>query len=174
MNFITWNESWKLFVFCVSWNYARDIWTVFEEIKHQSCTRKIFYQIIKINKTQILLKYYHWGLMKKTILDEVVFILFLSYICIWLLRADIPSFLTEKIASQISTRHLSHNCVGNNIVVALLVLVKICHIMTQMCFMFLIHHLSIGGFFSYYFCGGNWSTQRNQQICRKSLTNFIT
>jgi hypothetical protein len=29
----------------------------------------------------------------------------------------------------------SHNCVGNNIVVALLVLVKICHIMTQMCFM---------------------------------------
>jgi hypothetical protein len=36
------------------WNFARDIWTVFEEIKHQSCTRKIFYQIIKINKTQIL------------------------------------------------------------------------------------------------------------------------
>jgi hypothetical protein len=30
-------------------NYARDIWTVVEEIKHQSCTRKIFYQIIKIN-----------------------------------------------------------------------------------------------------------------------------
>jgi hypothetical protein len=29
----------------------------------------------------------------------------------------------------------SHNCVGNNIVVALLVLVKIYHIMTQMCFM---------------------------------------
>jgi hypothetical protein len=29
----------------------------------------------------------------------------------------------------------SHNCVGNNIVVALLVFVKICHIMTQMCFM---------------------------------------
>ena len=48
--------SWALFVFCISWNFARDIWTVFEEIKHQSCTRKIFYQIIKINKTQILLK----------------------------------------------------------------------------------------------------------------------
>ena len=29
----------------------------------------------------------------------------------------------------------SHNCVGNNIVVVLLVLVKICHIMTQWCFM---------------------------------------
>ena len=28
-----------------------------------------------------------------------------------------------------------HNCVGNNIVVVLLVLVKICHIMTQRCFM---------------------------------------
>jgi hypothetical protein len=28
----------------------------------------------------------------------VVFILFLSYICIWLLRADIPSFFTAKIA----------------------------------------------------------------------------
>ena len=50
--------SWALFVFCISWNFARDIWTVFEEIKHQSCTRKIFYQIIKINKTQILLKYF--------------------------------------------------------------------------------------------------------------------
>jgi hypothetical protein len=25
-------------------------------LQHQSCTRKIFYQIIKINKTQILLK----------------------------------------------------------------------------------------------------------------------
>ena len=29
----------------------------------------------------------------------------------------------------------SHNCVGNNIVVVLLVLVTICHIMTQRCFM---------------------------------------
>ena len=29
----------------------------------------------------------------------------------------------------------SHYCVGNNIVVVLLVLVKICHIMTQRCFM---------------------------------------
>ena len=29
----------------------------------------------------------------------------------------------------------SHNCVGNNIVVVLLVLVKICHTMTQRCFM---------------------------------------
>ena len=29
----------------------------------------------------------------------------------------------------------SHNCVGNNIVVVLVVLVKICHIMTQRCFM---------------------------------------
>jgi hypothetical protein len=50
--------SWALLVFCISWNFARDIWTVFEEIKHQSCTRKIFYQIIKINNTQILLKYF--------------------------------------------------------------------------------------------------------------------
>ena len=54
----TYLTSWALFVFCISWNFARDIWTVFEEIKHQSCTRKIFYQIIKINKTQILLKYF--------------------------------------------------------------------------------------------------------------------
>jgi hypothetical protein len=29
----------------------------------------------------------------------------------------------------------SHNCVENNIVVVLLVLVKICHVMTQKCFM---------------------------------------
>jgi hypothetical protein len=26
--------SWALLVFCISWNFARDIWTVFEEIKH--------------------------------------------------------------------------------------------------------------------------------------------
>ena len=26
--------SWALFVFCISWNFSRDIWTVFEEIKH--------------------------------------------------------------------------------------------------------------------------------------------
>jgi hypothetical protein len=26
--------SWALFVFCISWNFARDIYTVFEEIKH--------------------------------------------------------------------------------------------------------------------------------------------
>jgi 4-hydroxybenzoate polyprenyltransferase len=26
--------SWALFVFCISWNFARDISTVFEEIKH--------------------------------------------------------------------------------------------------------------------------------------------
>jgi hypothetical protein len=104
-------RSWTLFVFRISWNFVRDISTVFEEIKHigslrriacteffswfqctqtvfkintiiyrniiyllmnfiiwneswnvqrlwQSCTRTIFYQIIKINKTQILLKYF--------------------------------------------------------------------------------------------------------------------
>jgi hypothetical protein len=34
--------------------------------------------------------------MKKTILDEVVFILLLSYI---ILRADIPSFYTAKITN---------------------------------------------------------------------------
>jgi hypothetical protein len=72
MNFIPWNESWKnlyvfdvivtswaLFFFCISWNFARDIWTVFEEIKHlRSRAPEKFYQIIKINKTQILLKYF--------------------------------------------------------------------------------------------------------------------
>jgi hypothetical protein len=26
--------SWVLFVFCISWNFDRDISTVFEEIKH--------------------------------------------------------------------------------------------------------------------------------------------
>jgi hypothetical protein len=49
--------SWALFVFCVSWNFARDISTVFEEIKHLVVVHQtIFYQIIKINKT-LLLKY---------------------------------------------------------------------------------------------------------------------
>jgi hypothetical protein len=36
----------------------------------------------------------------------------------------------------------------------------------------LLHHFQ--KYFSYYFCGGNWSSQRNPQTCRKSLTNFIT
>jgi hypothetical protein len=48
--------SWALFVFWISWNFARDISTVFEEIKHPRSRSPdtIFYQIIKINKTQIL------------------------------------------------------------------------------------------------------------------------
>jgi hypothetical protein len=43
--------------------------------------------------------------MKKTILDEVVFILFLCYICIYLPTCH--RFFTAKIASQISKPHLS-------------------------------------------------------------------
>ena len=83
----------------------------------------------------------------------------------------------------------SHNCMGNNIVVVLLVLVKICHIMTQRGFMLYstIHtqtfdpsfvHWRLGvkhnfqKYFSYYFCGRNWITQRKPQICRKSLKNL--
>ena len=51
--------SWALFVFCISWNFARDIWTVFEEIKHlRSRAPDNIYKIIKINKTQLLLKYF--------------------------------------------------------------------------------------------------------------------
>jgi 4-hydroxybenzoate polyprenyltransferase len=30
----TYLTSWALFVFCISWNFAHDISTVFEEIKH--------------------------------------------------------------------------------------------------------------------------------------------
>jgi hypothetical protein len=48
--------SWALLVFCISWNFARDIWTVFEEIKHlRSRTPDNIYKIITINKTQLLL-----------------------------------------------------------------------------------------------------------------------
>ena len=51
--------SWALFVFCILWNFARDIWTVFEEIKHlRSRAPDNIYKIIKINKTQLLLKYF--------------------------------------------------------------------------------------------------------------------
>jgi hypothetical protein len=51
--------SWALLVFCISWNFARDIWTVFEEIKHlRSRAPDNIYKIIKINKTQLLLKYF--------------------------------------------------------------------------------------------------------------------
>ena len=51
--------SWVLFVFCISWNFARDISTVFEEIKHlRSRAPDNIYKIIKINKTQLLLKYF--------------------------------------------------------------------------------------------------------------------
>ena len=49
----------RLFVFLISWNFARDIWTVFEEIKHlRSREPDNIYKIIKINKTQLLLKYF--------------------------------------------------------------------------------------------------------------------
>ena len=46
--------------FCISWNFERDISTVFEEIKHlrSRAPEKYFFQIIKMNKTQILLKYF--------------------------------------------------------------------------------------------------------------------
>jgi hypothetical protein len=37
----------------------------------------------------------------------------------------------------------SHNCVGNNIVVVLLVLIKICHIMTQRWFMLCITYTNL-------------------------------
>jgi hypothetical protein len=52
--------SWALFVFCISWNFARDISTVFEEIKHlrSRASEKYFTRFIKINKPQILLKYF--------------------------------------------------------------------------------------------------------------------
>ena len=53
--------SWALFVFCISWNFARDISTVFEETKHlRSRAPDNIYKIIKINKTQlpVLLKYF--------------------------------------------------------------------------------------------------------------------
>ena len=52
--------SWALFDFCISWNFTHDISMVFEEIKilRSREPENIFYQIIKINKTQILLKYF--------------------------------------------------------------------------------------------------------------------
>ena len=54
-------SSWRhqrYWVFCISWNFTHDISTVFEEIKHlrSRAPENIFYQIIKIDKTQILLK----------------------------------------------------------------------------------------------------------------------
>jgi hypothetical protein len=56
----TYLTSRALFVFRISWNFARDISTVFEEIKHlrSRAPDKYVYQIIRINKTQILLKYF--------------------------------------------------------------------------------------------------------------------
>ena len=41
--------SWALFVFCISWNFARDIWTVFEEIKHlrSRAPEKYFTRLLK-------------------------------------------------------------------------------------------------------------------------------
>ena len=63
--------SWALFVFRFSWNFARDISTVFEEIKHLRSRapekyvsrllnkgNKKITELRKINKTQILLKYF--------------------------------------------------------------------------------------------------------------------
>ena len=54
--------SWALFVFCISWNFTRDISTVFEEIKHLRSLppETIFYQIIKINKTDTIKLFLFW------------------------------------------------------------------------------------------------------------------
>jgi hypothetical protein len=55
---------------------------------------------------------------------------------IWLhqCQEDINSLYHFEIISGY-VHNSSHNCVGNNIVVLLLVLVRICHIITQRCFM---------------------------------------
>ena len=51
--------SWALFVFCISWNFVRDISTFSKKLSTSVVVhQKIFYQIIKIDKTQILLKYF--------------------------------------------------------------------------------------------------------------------
>jgi hypothetical protein len=55
--------SWALFVFCISWNFARDISTVFEEIKHL--------RIIN-----------NWGLMKQNYFGwSGVYFIFMLYNC---------------------------------------------------------------------------------------------
>ena len=53
--------SWALFVFCISWNFARDFSTFSKKLSTSVVVHQtIFYQIIKINKTQLdlLLKYF--------------------------------------------------------------------------------------------------------------------
>ena len=50
--------SWALFVFCISWIFPA-IWRFSKKLSTSVVVhQKIFYQIIKINKTQILLKYF--------------------------------------------------------------------------------------------------------------------
>ena len=97
----TYLTSWALFVFYITWNFARDIWTVFEEIKHQ-----------------IALTLWPKGV------------------------------LCYALHTQTFDSAFVHWRLG----------VK--------------HHFQ--KYFIYYFCGGNWSTQRNLQTCLKSLTNLIT
>ena len=52
----------------------------------------------------------------------------------WRFESKVVSFSVHCLMTWY-VYNSSHNCVGNNIVVVLLVLVKICHIMTQRCFM---------------------------------------
>jgi hypothetical protein len=57
--------------------------------------------------------------------------------CFWIIKkfeSEVVSFSVHCLMTWY-VYNSSHNCVGNNIVVVLLVLVKICHIMTQRCFM---------------------------------------
>jgi hypothetical protein len=65
--------SWALFVFHISWNFARDISTVFEEIKHlrSRAPEKYFTRLLK----QIKHKYYdssHWNYFRKSSMMEVL------------------------------------------------------------------------------------------------------
>ena len=51
--------SWALFVFCISWILPAICWRFSKKLSTSVVVhQKIFYQIIKINKTQILLKYF--------------------------------------------------------------------------------------------------------------------
>jgi 4-hydroxybenzoate polyprenyltransferase len=78
--------SWASFVFCISWNFSRDISTVFEEIKH--LRSRALENILKK-------KYFGWS---------GVYFIFMLYSCY------VPTyhrFFTATIPSQTSKRHLS-------------------------------------------------------------------
>jgi hypothetical protein len=82
--------SWALFVFCISWIFPAICWRFSKKLSTSVVVhQKIFYQIIKINKTQILLKYFFGARGVKFLEKRRENVQILQGLTFWCLRSDL-------------------------------------------------------------------------------------